>query len=355
MHTLNVPLNALPFLTKEIPGIGGRIRITPEDFRVEEQPLYLPCGRGEHLYLRITKRNLSTPDLVARLSSIWGVKARCIGVAGRKDARSIATQMVSVRGIEPEVATRLPIDDRILAVEVLGRHRNRLRIGHHAGNRFQIVIRDVHPSAASIVPLILEQLTKRGVPNFFGPQRQGREGQNYAIGASLLKDQTRRARMPKAKRLWYLHAYQSFLFNQILVRRIGRIDTLLNGDWAMKHVNGACFLVEDAVAEEPRVRTFEISPTGLLFGSRAPWASGEPGELERAAAEELGATPESLGHAAAACGFRGERRALRVPLLDLDWSLASGTMTLSFLLPPGAYATSVLRELMKRELLRRIP
>ena len=94
---------------------------------------------------------------------------------------------------------------------------------------------------------------------------------------------------------------------------------------------------------------FEISPTGPLFGSRAPWASGEPGEVERAAVASLGATPESLCQAAAACGFRGERRPLRVRLEELTWALKGNTVTLSFALPPGAYATSVLRELMKME------
>jgi tRNA pseudouridine13 synthase len=144
-----------------------------------------------------------------------------------------------------------------------------------------------------------------------------------------------------------MHAYQSVLFNGILARRIQGIDQLLAGDWAMKHANGACFLVEQPDVEQPRAAAFEISPTGPLFGSRAPWATGEPGTIERAAAAELDATPESLTEAAASCGFRGERRPLRVPLRDLDWSLDGGILTLSFTLPPGGYATSVLRELMK--------
>jgi len=155
--------------------------------------------------------------------------------------------------------------------------------------------------------------------------------------------------MPRAKRLWFLHAYQSFLFNRILASRIDRLDRVLAGDWAMKHDNGACFLVEDGAVEQRRADAFEISPTGPLFGSRAPWASGEPGEVERAAVASLGATPESLCQAAAACGFRGERRPLRVRLEELTWALKGNTVTLSFTLPPGAYATSVLRELMKME------
>ena len=117
----------------------------------------------------------------------------------------------------------------------------------------------------------------------------------------------------------------------------------------MKMENGACFLVEDAAAEQPRADRFEISPTGILFGSRVSWASGEPGDIERAVVSESGATPESLIEAAKACGFRGERRSLRIPLADLEWVLEGTVLTLSFSLPPGAYATSVLRELMKTE------
>ncbi|NOT95026.1 MAG: tRNA pseudouridine(13) synthase TruD, partial [Nitrospira sp.] len=131
--------------------------------------------------------------------------------------------------------------------------------------------------------------------------------------------------------------------------RLDRIDRILVGDWAMKMENGACFLVEDAAVEQPRADQFEISPTGILFGSRVSWATGEPGEIERAVVGESGATPESLTEAAKACGFRGERRSFRTRLVDLDWALEGSVLTLSFSLPPGAYATNVLRELMKTD------
>lgn len=337
----------LPFLTEEVPGIGGTIRTQPEDFRVEERPLYLPCGQGEHLYLSVVKRGLSTPQMVEWLSSRLGVKARCIGVAGLKDARAVTTQMVSVQGVTEERIAQVRPDERLLSITVLGRHRNRLRTGHHAGNSFRLVIRGVRPAAADSVPAILDQLAKRGLPNYFGPQRQGRDGLNYATGAALLVDPARRAKLPKPKRLWYLHAYQSFLFNLIVARRINRLDRVLTGDWAMKHENGACFPVEDAQTEQPRAEAFAISPTGPLFGSRAPWATGEPGDIERAIVAEQGTTPEALSAAAAACGFRGERRPLRVPLEGLTWSPENDAVVLSFVLPPGSYATSLLREVMK--------
>lgn len=336
-----------PYLTAELPGVGGLIRATPEDFQVDERPLYLPCGEGEHLYLRITKRGLSTPDLVKRLSSVLGIKAQSIGVAGLKDARAVTSQMVSVQGVDAERLARVTVDEQLLKLEVLGRHRNRLRTGHHAGNRFRLVVRDVAPHAAESAPAILEVLGRRGVPNYFGPQRQGKGGVNYETGAALLTDAARRDRMSRSKRMWYLNAYQSYLFNRMLARRIDRIDRVFVGDWAMKTENGACFLVEDAEKEQPRADRFEISPTGILFGSRVSWAEGEPGEIEDAVVTEAGTTREALVAAAKACGFRGERRPLRVPLAELEWAVDDSVLTLSFALPPGSYATSVLREVMK--------
>jgi tRNA pseudouridine13 synthase len=244
---------------------------------------------------------------------------------------------------------RLSTNDRLLAVDVLGRHRNRLRTGHHAGNQFRLIVHEVSAEARTIVPCVLDELARRGVPNYFGPQRQGKTGLNYETGAALLRDAQRRARLGRTQRIWFLNAYQSHIFNKLLAVRIHRLDRVLVGDWAMKHVNGACFQVEDADIEQRRADRFEISPTGLLFGSRASWASGEPGDIERAIVAELNETPKSLQHAAAECGFRGERRPLRVRMEELEWSLESSTLTLAFELPPGAYATSVLRELMKND------
>lgn len=338
-----------PFLTNAMPGIGGRIRTTPEDFQVQERPLYFPCGQGEHLYVTITKRRLSTPDLVRRLSSSLGVKSQAIGIAGLKDARAVTTQLVSLQGVNPDEVSRLKLDDTILQIDILGYHRNRLRTGHHAGNHFRLVIRDVARHAVETAPVILTQLRSRGVPNYFGPQRQGKGADNYRTGLALLTDLSRRNHMSRARRMWYLNAYQSFLFNRVLARRIGHIDRVLVGDWATKLENGACFQVEDAEKEQPRADRFEISPTGILFGSRVSWASGKPGLIEEAVVAEAGTTREALVAAGKACGFRGERRALRVPLTELEWSLEGSVLTLAFSLPPGAYATSVLRELMKTE------
>ena len=339
--------DTVPYLTASIPALGGRIRSTPEDFCVDERPLYLPCGEGEHLYIKITKRGLSTPDLVLRLSSQLHVKAQTIGVAGLKDAQAVTTQMVSLQGVKADAVAALATDERLLSVEVLGRHRNRLRKGHHAGNHFRLVVRDVREGSEDLLSRLFDELVRRGVPNYFGPQRQGRSGTNFQLGAELLQDAARRNKMPRSKRIWFMNAYQSYVFNQIVARRIETIDRVLLGDCAMKSENGACFPVEQPDVEQLRADRFEISPTGPLFGSRAPWATGVPGDIERAVIAELGSTPDLLSKAGAECGFRGERRALRVRLNDLAWSLDGSVLTLSFWLPPGSYATSVLREVVK--------
>ena len=340
--------DTVPYLTASVPALGGRIRSTPDDFCVEERPLYLPCGEGEHLYIRVKKRGLSTPDLVLRLASQLHVKAQTVGVAGLKDAQAVTTQMLSLQGVKAETVAAVPTDERLLTLEVLGRHRNRLRKGHHAGNQFRLVIRDVRERSEDDLQQLFDELLRRGVPNYFGPQRQGRSGTNFQLGAELLQDATRRNKMPRNKRIWFMNAYQSHVFNRIVAKRIESIDRVFLGDWAMKSENGACFPVEQPEVEQPRADRFEISPTGPLFGSRAPWATGVPGDIERAVAAELGTTPELLSKAGAECGFRGERRALRVCLNDLSWSLEGTVLTLGFWLPPGSYATSVLREVVKK-------
>ncbi|MCS6288184.1 MAG: tRNA pseudouridine(13) synthase TruD [Nitrospira sp.] len=340
--------DTVPYLTASVPALGGRVRSTPDDFCVEERPLYLPCGEGEHLYIRVKKRGLSTPDLVLRLASQLHVKARSIGVAGLKDAQAVTMQMLSLQGVKAETVAAVPTDERLLTLEVLGRHRNRLRKGHHAGNQFRLVIRDVRERSEDDLQQLFDELLRRGVPNYFGPQRQGRSGMNFQLGAELLQDAARRNKMPRNKRIWFMNAYQSHVFNRIVAKRIESIDRVFLGDWAMKSDNGACFPVEQPEVEQPRADRFEISPTGPLFGSRAPWATGIPGDIEGAVAAELGTTPELLSKAGAECGFRGERRALRVRLNELSWSLEGNVLTLSFWLPPGSYATSVLREVVKK-------
>jgi len=395
----------LRYLTIDIPGTGGIIKETPEDFLVEEVPLYLPCGEGEHTYVTIEKRGLTTLEAVRRISRALGVPDREIGYAGMKDAVGVTRQTVSIPRVSPDVCSALNLPG--IAVLASVRHRNKLRLGHLAGNRFRVRVREVGDEASERAEAVLAVLTARGVPNYFGAQRYGLHGNSHLIGRAMVRGEWRTAfdhvigdplavrderwrgaieayrrgdleesirlfpghcrterdilqRLlkrpdahekafyaihPRLKKL-YLSAYQSSLFDRLLAERLDALDRVMAGDLAMKHENGACFLVTDAAAEQPRAAAFEISPTGPMFGFRMLFPEGEPRAMEEAllAAEELELSSFNLPGGLA---MDGERRPLRVPLREPSAEQDGEGLVVSFALPRGSYATSVLREVVK--------
>ena len=130
-----------PYLTADIPGCGGTIKESPEDFRVEEIPSYLPCGSGEHCYLTIEKNGITTLEAIRRIAQNLKIQERDIGYAGMKDAVGITRQTISIQWITPEKALALDLDGvKVVSAE---RHSNKLKLGHLKGNRFRIVIRGV--------------------------------------------------------------------------------------------------------------------------------------------------------------------------------------------------------------------
>jgi tRNA pseudouridine13 synthase len=394
-----------PYLTNHIPGIGGIIKESPDDFIVEEIPSYLPCGSGEHCYLVIEKRGIITLEAIRRIAAALKVPERDVGYAGMKDAVGVTRQTISVPRVTPERVMMLELD----GVKVLSasRHTNKLKLGHLKGNRFRISVRGVAEGSETLIRSILDILQKRGVPNYFGLQRYGAQGNSHLIGAAMLKrdwqgavdnligrpelvrdDEWRTAIVtyqqgdlnkalqlfprhcrserdalqrlasrpgeyekafaavhPRLKKL-YLSAVQSFLFDQVVARRIEHIDELMNGDLACKHLNGACFIVDEVETELERAVSFEISASGPMFGCRMKQPEGRPLEIER---EILETAQIGLDDFDLPGGLRmeGERRPLRVPLDSPSFRLESDCLRLEFALPKGSYATSVLRELMK--------
>jgi tRNA pseudouridine13 synthase len=394
------------YLTASFPGTGGSLKETPEDFLVEELPLYTPCGEGEHLYLTVEKRGLTTFDLLQQLSRALKVSEREIGYAGLKDARATTRQSVSVSGVRPEQAMAL----KLAGVRILSAcyHRNKLRLGHLAGNRFEIRLRGVKEDALETALDVLHVLEKVGVPNFFGEQRYGSLGNSHLIGAAVLRRNFAEAatrivgepakignerwrqgaeafaagdlatalaalppRMRDERRMiealqagrsaeeavlalprkllrLYLSAFQSSLFDRLVAMRLGTLETLWAGDLAWKHDNGACFIVENPSAEQPRADRFEISPSAPLFGYKVTLAQGQAGLLERALLDKEQLQPESF-RLTGGLGMEGERRPLRVPLAGAAARQEGDDLLVSFSLPKGSYATSVLREIMKND------
>lgn len=393
------------YLTADLPGTGGTIKETVEEFVVEEIPLYLPCGEGEHVYALIEKRGVTTLDAIRRLARALKISERDVGYAGMKDARGVTRQTVSLPRVKPEEVLSLELPGiRVLSAE---RHRNKLKLGHLAGNHFRVRVRGVVPDALERAGAILAVLARRGVPNWFGEQRYGAQGNSHLIGRAMLAgdwhaavdllmgdparvtgeawsaaiEAYRRGELEESLRLLpghcrterdvlqrlvkrpdaferafhaiqprlqklYLSACQSALFDRVVEARLESLDRVQAGDLAWKHDNGASFLVTDAVAEAPRADRFEISPTGPLFGCRMTMPEGEPGRLERSLLAGEGLEPASFD-LPGGLRMEGERRPLRVPLGDPRACADADGLVLEFTLPRGSYATAVLREIVK--------
>ncbi len=336
----------LPYLTSDLPGIGGALRTVPEDFRVDEELPYAASGTGDHVFARIEKRGLTTPHAVKGIARALGIHDRDIGVAGMKDRHAVTTQWLSLPPpITPEQALALAVPD-LTVLEAI-RHNHKLRTGHVRSNTFKLVVRGVAADAADRARAILERLAHPpGAPNYYGEQRFGREGDNAERGRALLAGTAKRG----DKRLDRLmvSALQSELFNTWLAARItdGLYATALAGDVLHKR-GGGLFDCTEPDLDTPRVGTGEVTPTGPMFGPSMRAASGVAAEREASVLAGAGLTLESF--AAVRALAEGTRRDAAIAVADVHVEAgADGTTVLvGFALPGGAYATSVMREVMK--------
>jgi tRNA pseudouridine13 synthase len=350
----------LPRLTAALPGTGGRVKSQDEDFVVEELPLYPALGVGDHAYLTIEKRGITTHEAVARVARALGVPPRAVGYAGLKDAHAVTVQTLSVEHVPLERArTALADVDRVRLLDAK-LHRNKIRLGHLRGNRFTVRVRGCAPGAAARARAVLHELARVGCPNFFGEQRFGGRADNDAVGRLLVRGEPDAAsslvggdlaRKPRDLRRLLVSAYQSALFNRVVAARMPALGTLEVGDLAFLHDRGAVFRVLDAAAEQPRADRLEISPSAPLFGTKTLLAEGRPGEAERAVLAEEGLAP-SMFDVPGVGEMPGERRPMRMPVADAEVRDVEGdpsAVEVRFDLPRGSYATVVLGEVTKTE------
>jgi tRNA pseudouridine13 synthase len=411
----------LPYLTEDLPGIGGIIKLLPEDFRVEELPLYEPCGEGTHTYIQIKKTRLATMDALVQIGRALHIPHQQIGYAGLKDAQAITTQWISIEHIENQAIETLDLEN--INVLQTKRHTNKLKMGHLQANRFTIRIRHFDGPLEQVqanTQKILTRLIQKGVPNYFGPQRFGKRYDSHLLGSEIIQKNPERmmdlllglpdkfndndacydARefyeqrefekaynawspsfhdrrkalrtimknapksIPKAKqrafnfmdkrmKRFYVSAFQSDLFNQVLTRRLNDVNDVHQieiGDIACKHENGACFPVTDALAEQPRCDRFEISPTGPMYGYRMSQPDHRPGQIESEILSQYHLTAEDFKQ----MGYykiKGTRRPLRFQPKNANLHANTDPdgpyLQLNFDLPPGSYATTLLREIIK--------
>jgi tRNA pseudouridine13 synthase len=393
------------YATAEFAPFEFELKSTPEDFLVEELPLYSATGSGDHLLIRVEKRGLTTLQAISQLARALGLKPRDFGYAGLKDRHALTRQTFSVEHVEPERVLALDIEGlRILSVD---RHASKLRLGHLAGNRFELLLRGLDPSELDRLQQCLDVMAESGLPNWFGEQRFGRHANGHHLGRRLLAQEwpeyfvdallgagieeseerlfemlrekesgalmeaakrvdrdlvvalrqvagggsiARAVRtVPKPVRSLQLSALQSYLFNALLAERLRRPAPwrLEAGDVAWIHAKGACFVVDGTEEDlEARVRSFELSPAGPLFGARLLRAAGAVGAAEEDLLATTGLSHEAFGQREAR--LRGARRPYRVPVRDLSLENSGQGPLLRFTLPKGSYATSLVEELRKR-------
>ena len=336
-----------PFATAQVSPAGGAIGPLPEDFRVDEIPAYLPSGEGEHLYVRVQKRGVTTPDLVRLLAREARVNERDIGYAGLKDRNAVTTQWLSL----PSSATTpdtWSLPETVEVVEV-SRHGNKLRTGHLRGNRFRIALTGLTAEGIAAARSIVAELERMGVPNYFGGQRFGRGGDNLERALSWLEGGGR-ARLPAFLYKLFPSVVQSELFNRYLtLRRAEGLEQVFEGE-VMRLANaGSHFVVTDPEVETARWLRRETVPTGPMPGPKLFPAKGRPEALEQRALEELELTPEQLEVLARAAP--GARRDLLVFPSELELTdRGEGRVEIAFVLPSGSYATVVVREITRTSL-----
>jgi tRNA pseudouridine13 synthase len=302
--------------------VSGRYRASPDDFVVDELLGSAPAGHGEHLYLRLEKRAENTQWVARALARHFGVAPLDVGFAGQKDRHAVARQWFSVRlpGVSVDAPISLPADSHVTLLEH-GWHGRKLRPGDHSGNRFVLQVRDLHGNLDALDERLraFAQEPTLQVPNYFGPQRFGRDGANSGVARRWLLEGRPRPRS-REERSRLLSVARAFLFNHVLAARV------LDGSWATPIDGDHCI---------------EGSPTGPLWGRGRSAAGGRSGLLEATALEPHREWLDPLEH----CGLRQDRRSLPATVAEFEGGRAGAALRLAFALPAGSFATSVLREL----------
>jgi tRNA pseudouridine13 synthase len=324
----------------------GELRAEPEDFLVEEELGFSASGTGQHVLLRVRKRDANTQWVARELARRCGCHPRDVGYAGLKDRHAVAIQWFTVPRSQLSPEAWREVREPQFEVLDAAAHSRKLPRGALAGNRFVIRVRNVQLASAidavGAFDARVAAIRRGGVPNYFGAQRFGREGANLArIPAGL-------ASLRPPERGFVLSAARSLVFNAVLAARVadGTWDDIETGDIANLDGRGSVFPVD--VLEESltaRCTALDIHPTGPLWGRGPPDTRGRPHELEMRVAAEF---PEPCRLVAEA-GMEQERRALRLAVQDLTYDLTAEAIVFRFRLTRGSFATSVLRELIDAE------
>jgi len=332
-------MSSLPFAHGG-PPLQARLRSTPEDFIVEELQDLTPDGDGDHAWLLIRKRGANTDWVARELARYAGVAPVDVGYAGLKDRDAVTTQVFTVHlpGRPDPDWSAFPHEG--ITVLEQHRHRRKLKRGALQGNRFTLTLREVGGDRAA-ADATLNAIAARGVPNYFGDQRFGLGGANVARAEAMFSGK----RVDRNTRSMLLSAVRSQLFNQVLAERVRQKnwDEALEGEvWSLS--GSRSWFGPEAYSEAlgERLASGDIHPSGPLWGRGVLPTIGAALALEQQAL----AGTESLQAGLERAGLDQDRRALRLFPRHLRWQwLAADVLQVEFQLPPGTYATVVMREL----------
>ncbi|RLA29233.1 MAG: tRNA pseudouridine(13) synthase TruD, partial [Gammaproteobacteria bacterium] len=314
------------------PSTSGVIRHQPADFIVRESLAFELTGAGEHLYLLVRKTGQNTRWVAKQLARALDLPFRAVGFAGMKDRHAITEQWFSLYlpGREDPPLDLFAIE----GVEILEhrRHSGKLRIGALSGNRFQLVVRELSGDLDELEQR-LTLLRDGSVPNYFGAQRFGRGGGNL----DLFGDLEQPAKLGRESRSFALSALRSALFNNYLAQRIeeGYVLTPLPGEIVF------C-AAEQGYRHEPDVRGDGqlLHTAGLLWGAGESRATDLAHDHEQAFFSQYPAATRLLANH----DLRMMRRLLMIRAAELEWQLDEQSLSVSFSLARGQYATAILRE-----------
>lgn len=322
----------------------GVIRDSADDFQVDEELGIEPTGEGEHAFLQIRKRGLNTREVAQKIARLAAIRQRNVSYAGLKDRHAVTSQVFSVHmpGM-PDPDWRQLENDQ-LQVLLATRHSRKIRRGALRGNHFTLTVRQCQMDEVILVQR-LQDIAQHGVPNYFGPQRFGHEGNNLPQARSLFDGSL--GRVDRELKSMLLSAVRSQLFNELLSTRVsdGSWRQMIPGDVMIVAGGRGQFPADDA--DElliARTEAQEIHPSGPLCGlaGRSLQASAKAAEIEHAVLLDQQFWLQGLER----FGLEQGRRPLRLKVQSLQWQMTDEVLRLSFSLPAGSYATTVLRELV---------
>ncbi len=326
------------------PTLSGRLKAEPEHFVVREDLGFAPSGDGEHIFLHIRKRGQNTQWVAKDLARLAGVAQRDVTWAGLKDRHAVTEQWFGVHLPGKEMPDFSPLENDDVQILAIARHHKKLKTGALKGNQFELTLTGLQGEGC--LDARLAAIRERGVPNYFGEQRFGHNGGNIdqaraMFGGKRIKDRN--------KRSMYLSAARSYLFNLAVSHRLaaGLGEQLLAGDCVMLAGSQSFFTLNDDNplddALRARFASGDIRLSAPLWGRGRLPAEAEAGELEQAALINM----QELQQGLEANGLKQERRALLLKPEQLSWQREADRLRLSFWLPAGSYATSLVREVIK--------